>query len=97
MKIIAELANDKCLVEISNNELANLLNFYSQNSSGFNLKSLINKEINISSIYEKYRSIHDLQTSPEYNKARAKLKKMLNALKPIEDLINDIKLPEEIK
>ena len=94
MKVIAELSEKKCLVEMDKNELANLLNFYSTNSSGFDFRSLLNKEIKVSSIYHKYKTIRDVQSLKDWDKARTKLEQMLDALTPIESLIQSIEIPK---
>ncbi len=91
MKTIAELPNDKVLVEMTKLELANICGHHSNISDNFKLN--IGVEVKISDIYEKHRLIGALQRSQEYDKARKKLEEMLNALTPIEDKINIIKLP----
>lgn len=90
MKVIAELPSDKVLVELSTTELANVCGHYGTMSAGFKVK--IGAEVDISDIYSKHKKIHSLQCSSDYDKARKKLETMLQALTPIEDKINIIKL-----
>lgn len=101
MKLIARLpvntSNDRILVNLTLDELANILG----ETFGMNLKKdfindCISKEteIEISDIYKKHSLIKNLQNQREYDKARKKLEDILEALTPIEEKINIIKLPE---
>jgi hypothetical protein len=89
MKTIAELPENKVLVELTKDELANICGHYSSISNDYKLK--IGVEIDVSDIYKKHRLINSLQQTNEYEKARNKIKDILNALTPIEDKINIIK------
>lgn len=92
MKVIAEIPGDKVLVELSKDEFANVCGHYSKYSKGFDIKDTVGEDIEISDIYHKHRQIHRIQNSHEYEKARSKLQDMLNALIPIEDKIQKIKI-----
>lgn len=92
MRVIAELPNDKVLVEMSKDEFANIIGYYSKNSGSFQIK--IGVDVDISDIYRKHNLIKSLQNTAEYDRARKKLKDILDALTPIEDKINVLKLPE---
>ena len=90
MKIIAAMPNERILVSLKENELANLLGEYSRH----NVKSeFINQaiksetEIDISDIYDKHSLIVAIQKTSEYDTARRKLENMLEALTPIENKI----------
>jgi hypothetical protein len=79
-------------------EAANVLGAYSAyqlDSINKTWKTVLHKEVPISDIYSQYHSIISLQTSSNYNEARAKLKEMLEALTPIERLINDLSIIKE--
>lgn len=90
MKIIAETPNERVLVSLRKDELANILGEYSK----FDVKrefmetAIKNEtEIDICDIYQKHRLIVDLQKQSEYEQARYKLNKLLEALTPIENKI----------
>lgn len=97
MKVIAEIKDDRVLVEVSKEELANILGVYGKhNLSDINESwaSIMNKEVAVSDIYINNNRINDAQHTPEYATARTKLKELLEALTPIEELIiklNNIK------
>lgn len=92
MKIIAELPDNKVLVELTKDELANIIGHYSHYDEGFKEKIKIGATVDVSDIYKKHRLIKSLQDSKEYDQARKKVKDILDALTPIEDKINIIKL-----
>ena len=92
MKVIAEIPKgDKVLVEMTTTEMANILGAY----SGHSLQVTVGKEYKASYIYNKHSSIVNVQNEADYNTARAKLRAMLNALTPIEDLLNKLPTNEE--
>jgi len=93
MKVIAKLPDDKCLVEVTNDELANICGHYSRYAKEFNIN--IGIDINISDIYKKHDLIITLQKLRSYDTARKKLNDMLNALTPIEDKINQLIVTNE--
>jgi len=94
MKIISRVPKEKVMVVMSEDELANILGHYSRYSDGF-IKSIeaaiaAETEFDIREIYNKYRLIKSIQERAVYDRARAKLEGMLDALTPIEDLLNKI-------
>jgi len=102
MKIISEVPNNRYLVIVTDDELANIVGDPSHYTTGFDtaVKGAIKNEsdIQISIIYKKHSMIQDELNSRLADKARAKLQKMLDTLTPIENLIKDISkldTPEE--
>ncbi|HZI26244.1 MAG TPA: hypothetical protein VFD46_14265 [Chryseolinea sp.] len=90
MKIIAQTPNERVLVSLTDNELANLLGEYSRYDvkREFMEHAIKNEtEIEISDIYQKHRLIADMQKNSEYESARHQLEKLLRALTPIENKI----------
>lgn len=90
MKIIGQ-ANEGYIVNVSSVELANILGLYSSYDSEF--REAVNRaikyetDIPISDIYKHYYNLKSVVASPEYDTARAKLTKMLEALTPIDNLL----------
>jgi len=90
MKIIAQTPNDRILVSLQMDELANLIGEYSKYDvkTAFINDSIKNDtEIQISDIYVKHKLIVGLQSQSEYESARAQLNKLLKALTPIENKV----------
>lgn len=98
MKVISKIGDSHYLLKVSETELANILGYNSSYSDNFKPKveSAIRFEtdLKISGIYSKYHNIKVLQTSDNINKARLELNKILEALTPIEDILNNIPLEE---
>ena len=90
MKIISQMPNERVLISIKDDELANILGSYSKYDIK---KDFIDQaiktevEIEICDIYQKHRLINSIQNSAEYETARRKLEEMLRALTPIENKI----------
>ena len=105
MIIIAEKPNDRVLVDLSYDELANILGEYSKYSDGIHKKvdTLIESgiEIDVTPIYKNHELIHALLNQPKYSKARTQLAEMLKAITPMESLIETLAIhtpkPKEIK
>ena len=101
MKIIGE-ASEYYVIKVTKDELANILGYYSTASSGFSYKKIklyIEKEISIeiSKIYTHHNELHALLNESHYQKARTKLKSMLDAITNVEDLLKgDIELKKLI-
>ena len=93
MKVIAEMPNERVLVSVTRDELANLLGEYSKFDVKKEFMDMAIKnetEIEISDIYKKHRLIYGFQTEAAYSKARHKLEEMLEALTPIENKIEKL-------
>lgn len=88
MKIIGTDGDKKCIIECSEDEVANLIGYHSYWSDGFILKDLIGKEIQISKMYQKlYRLSADHRRIKE---TRTNLKEMLDILDDIEPVLTDL-------
>ena len=87
------MPNERVLISIKRDELANLLGEYSKYDVK---KEFIDQaiktetEIEISDIYVKHRLINDIQNKAEYDKARRKLEEILIALTPIENKVETL-------
>ena len=93
MKIISEISDEKVLVSLKKDELANLLGEYSSYKVKREFLQQVIKnetEIEISDIYKKHLLINSLQKTSDYDKARAKLQNILEALTPIESKIEQL-------
>lgn len=90
MKIIAKSGNGQLLIEMNEKECGIILGEFQISSE--NITKSINASIDypVSRIYNKYKNIQSLVLESEYNKARTKLQQMLNALTPIESLLNEL-------
>ena len=90
MKIIAKSANGKLLVEMNEQECGTILGEFLISSE--NITKSINTSIDypVSKIYHRYKTVQSLVLESEYHKARTKLQQMLNALTPIESLLNEL-------
>lgn len=98
MKVIGEAGEESYIVQMSSEELANVLGFYSKYDA--DLHQLIKQSRNgtnipISSVYQNYFKVKGIVESSDYDKARTKLNEMLNALKPIEELVTKLKVEYE--
>lgn len=90
MKIIAQTPNERVLVSLTENELANLLGVYSRfDTKREFIEGAIKSEteIEVSDIYRKHSLINELQKNEEYKKARQALEKLMSALSPIENKV----------
>ncbi len=90
MKIISILPGDRIMINVTKKEFANLLGHYSNydvKEKDINEHIEKGSEIPIHEIYEKHRLINEIQKSNDYDKARRKLERMLEALTPIEEKI----------
>lgn len=87
MLILAQAQNDNLIVQMTQEELANLLGFYGTYDDGFRKinDKLIGKELKISDLYKGYSTIRDLA---------AKKKSIAQSLS---DLIDSVKSIHEIK
>ena len=94
MEIISRVPEEKVLVMLSEDELANILGHYSKYSKVSDSESFhefLNKgiknrlQIEVSDIYKKAEAVQRIMSSSSYDKARTKLENMLKALTPIED------------
>lgn len=98
MKVIAETTfdglNRNYLVSVTESELANIMGYVGSYAMPIKIPNLIKDgtDVPISDIYKHYSKFRDQLDQREYDKARTKLKEMLNALTPIEDLINKTKI-----
>jgi hypothetical protein len=88
MKVIGKTGNG-FILEASKNEVANLLDLYSSLHQSFKVD--VGKEIEISSIYNRYRSFENLIKSEEFKDALRKLNKTVKILTPIEELFTQTK------
>lgn len=89
MRIIAKQEGNRYLVQLHEDELANLIGEYSMCSVSREIKDKFKEgaEVNISKIYSQHRGIKELQDSKKYQNAKKELQKMINALEPIQGLI----------
>ena len=94
MKIISKVPTNKVMVVMTTEELANVMGNHSEYSD--NQAQAIDKAIReeldlpISNIYMKHYLITALVNQSEYDTARRKLKDMLHAITPIEDMIEKL-------
>lgn len=94
MKILGASNDSDYIVQLTGNELANVLGFYGRYDAEFIKRIKLAKEgkdLPISSVYSNYHKIKGIVGSSNYDKARAKLGEMLEALKPIEELLIELK------
>ena len=84
MKVIAELPEEKYLVEINRNEIAKLRGFYSPYASGYE-KPIINHTYNITEVYDKYHKILEVQKDLKSDKVKKELERMISAFTPIKE------------
>lgn len=94
MKIIGEAGEDSYIVQMTSKEVANVLGFYGKYDAS--LQQLVRQSRNglnipISSVYQNYHKIKGIVEGSDYDKARTKLKDMLKALEPIEELLTKLK------
>jgi hypothetical protein len=93
MKIIAETPNDRVLVSLRRDELANILGHYSGHDlkRDFMTESIKSEcEIEVSDIYQKHRLISAFQNSGEFEAARTRLNRLMTALTPIESKVTQL-------
>lgn len=94
MKVLGASNDEDYIVQLNKSELANILGFYSKYDTTLNdiLRKAVNgRELSISTVYKNYHAIKDIVDSSDYSKARTKLKQMLDALEPIEELLTKLK------
>lgn len=95
MNIIGSNANNETYVlQVSRQELCNILGYYSPYDNEFKdlMKVASNgKPIQISTVYKNYHKVKCIVGSAPYNTAVTKLKNMLEAIEPINELIKEIK------
>lgn len=96
MKVLAKIKevdlNRYVLVEMTENELANIMGEYSHYDIPIDKLVKEGTDIQISQIYEQYNIYRNILKLADYDKARRKLEDMLKALTPIEGLLNNDKL-----
>lgn len=94
MKVIGEgTGAESFIVHVSRDELANMMGFYSSYSPEFieqrNL-ALAGNVVDISKIYRNYYKVKALIERAPYDKAITKLEEMIEAIKPIDELIKEV-------
>ena len=93
MKVIGSM-DDNLIVQVSKNELSNILGFHSQYDDDFRRQltlAMSGGDITVSDIYRNYSTVKGIVESSDYYKASSKLKEMIEALKPIENMISKVK------
>jgi heme-degrading monooxygenase HmoA len=90
MKIIGEKA-DGFILEASKNEISNLKGFYSSYSSEDKNKTAVGEEIEIKSIYSRYRAFENIIKSSQFKDALERIKDTIEVLTPVEELFNQTK------
>lgn len=93
MKIIAESKKDTYLCQLTENEIANILGYYSTCDTNFpNLHKCITteKELEISKIFKNAYKVKGIVENSQYTSARLKLQEMLTGLSGFEDLITNL-------
>lgn len=94
MKILGASNNEDYIVQLTKEELANILGFYSKYDVEFARivkEALKGKPIPISLIYRNYWKVKSIVESSEYSKAKSKLQEMIDAIEPIDELISELK------
>lgn len=94
MRIIGEAGEDSYIVQMTSDEVANVLGFYSKYD--VTLQQLVRQSRNgvnlpISSVYQNYHKVKGIVEGSDYDKARTKVKDILKALEPIEELVTKLK------
>lgn len=95
MKVIGK-AEDYYIVQVHESELAPIIGCKSNYDADFrNIvnSSLKGADIKVSKIYQNYCKVKSISSSNKYDLARTKLEEMLEALTPLEELVN--KMTEE--
>jgi hypothetical protein len=88
MKIIGE-SKEGFILEANKHEVANLKGFYSILSTGFTIK--VGDDIQIESIYQRYRAFEDLIKSDRFKDALNRLEDTIAVLTPVENLFDQTK------
>lgn len=95
MKVIGTNSkDDTCLVKVGMRELANIMGFYSEHSAEFKKQfnsALSGNSINVSKVYVNYYRVKNIIVGTPYSTALVKLNEMIDAIKPINDLIKEVK------
>ena len=100
MQIISEVPKDCYLVKLTERELSNLLGYNSiyESNAKNTIKELIGNErkVPISQIFENALLFNNIKAAGSYDKAVTKLRKMVDALSPI-DLIFETTVLAELE
>lgn len=95
MKVIgSDAKNETYVLQVSRQELCNILGCYSPYDDEFKdlMKVASNGEpIQVSTVYKNYYNVKCIVESAPYATAVTKLKEMLEALEPINELIKEVK------
>lgn len=94
MKILGASNDSDYIVQLTGNELANVLGFYGRYDAEFTKMvkyAKMGEDLPISLVYSNYHKIKGIVNGSNYDKARAKLGEMLEVLKPIEELLIELK------
>ena len=95
MKVIgSDAKNETYVLQVSRQELCNILGCYSPYDDEFKdlMKSAsYGESIQVSTIYKNYHKVKCIVGSAPYDTAVTKLKDMLEAIEPINELIKEIK------
>lgn len=93
MKIVSEIAKDNYLLKVSKKELANILGNSSPGDLNYRfLEDAIatEKNLEVSKIYQHYDLLKSKLKENDYSKAKRKLEEMIEALTPIDSLLNEV-------
>lgn len=94
MKILGASNNEDYIVQLTRKELTNILGFYDEYNPVFAKmvnEALKGKSIRVSLVYQNYYKIKNIIEGPEYCQAKSKLQEMIDAIEPINKLIEELK------
>lgn len=95
MKVIGiNSKDDTCLVKVGMRELASIMGFYSEHDAEFKEQlnsALLGNSINVSKVYANYYKVKNIIEGTPYCTALVKLNEMIDAIKPINNLIKEVK------
>ena len=90
---------DICLVQVDIRELASIMGFYSEHDAEFKKQfnsALLGNSVNVSKVYANYYRVKNIIEGTPYCTALVKLNEMIDAIKPINDLIKEVKDTYEV-
>lgn len=94
MKVIGSNNGESYVLQVSKQELCNILGYYSPYDEEVREQMKLaekGESVQISNIYRNYHKVKGINESPHYDMAVTKLKEMLEAIEPINELIKEIK------
>ena len=86
--------DDTCLVQVGMRELASIMGFYSEHDAEFKKQfnsALLGNSINVSKVYANYYRVKSIIAGTPYCTALGKLNEMIEAIRPINNLIEEVK------